>query len=54
MRHVCYKAGYEEFKLEWFKKGAAVFSMGSFLVRDHESYLGTTMVADNYGMYENI
>ena len=46
------KQDMEEFKMDWFKKGSAVFSMGSFLVRDHESYLGTTMVADNYGMYE--
>ncbi|RHK42226.1 ornithine cyclodeaminase [Anaerobutyricum hallii] len=46
------KQDMEEFKLDWFKKGAAVFSMGSFLVREHENFLGTTMVADNYGMYE--
>lgn len=46
------KQDMEEFKPDWFKKGASVFSMGSFLVREHEKFLGTTMVADNYGMYE--
>ncbi|MCI6859492.1 MAG: tyramine oxidase subunit B [Eubacterium sp.] len=46
------KQDMENIKMEWFKKGASVFSMGTFLVRDHESYLNTTMVADNYGMYE--
>lgn len=42
----------EEFKLEWFKKGATVFSMGSFLYRSYDDFLNTTMVVDNYGMYE--
>lgn len=42
----------EEFHLEWFKKGAAVFSMGSFLWRNFDELVGTTMVVDNYGMYE--
>ncbi|MBQ8489168.1 MAG: ornithine cyclodeaminase [Pseudobutyrivibrio sp.] len=42
----------EEFKLEWFKKGATVFSMGSFLYRKYDDFLNTTMVVDNYGMYE--
>lgn len=42
----------EEFHLEWFKKGATVFSMGSFLYRNYEDFLHTTMVVDNYGMYE--
>ena len=42
----------EEFKLEWFKKGATVFSMGSFLYRKYDDFTNTTMVVDNYGMYE--
>ena len=42
----------EEFHLEWFKKGATVFSMGSFLYRKYDDFLNTTMVVDNYGMYE--
>lgn len=42
----------EEFKLEWFKKGATVFSMGSFLYRKYEDFTNTKMVVDNYGMYE--
>ncbi len=42
----------EEFKLEWFKKGATVFSMGSFLYRKYDDFLNTTMVVDNYGMYK--
>ena len=42
----------EEFKLEWFKKGATVFSMGSFLYRKYEDFTKTKMVVDNYGMYE--
>ena len=46
------KDNMEEFKLEWFKKGATVFSMGSFLYRKYEDFLNTTMVVDNYGMYE--
>ena len=41
----------EEFKLEWFKKGATVFSMGSFLYRKYD-FTNTKMVVDNYGMYE--
>ena len=41
----------EEFHLEWFKKGATVFSMGSFLYRKYEDFKKTTMVVDNYGMY---
>lgn len=46
------KQDMEEFHLEWFKKGAAVFSMGSFLYRQYDEFLNTTMVVDNYGMYE--
>ncbi len=46
------KENMEEFHLEWFKKGATVFSMGSFLYRNYEDFLHTTMVVDNYGMYE--
>ena len=46
------KENMEEFKLEWFKKGATVFSMGSFLYRKYDDFLRTTMVVDNYGMYE--
>lgn len=46
------KEDMEEFHLEWFKKGATVFSMGSFLYRQFDDFLGTTMVVDNYGMYE--
>ena len=46
------KENMEEFKLEWFKKGATVFSMGSFLYRKYDDFLNTTMVVDNYGMYE--
>ena len=42
----------EEFHLSWFQKGASVFSMGSFLYRNFEELTGTTMVVDNYGMYE--
>ena len=42
----------EEFKLEWFKKGATVFSMGSFLYRKYDDFTNTKMVVDNYGMYE--
>lgn len=46
------KESMEEFKLEWFKKGATVFSMGSFLYRKYEDFKNTTMVVDNYGMYQ--
>ena len=46
------KENMEEFKLEWFKKGATVFSMGSFLYRKYPDFLKTKMVVDNYGMYE--
>lgn len=46
------KENMEEFKLEWFKKGATVFSMGSFLYRKYDDFLNTTMVVDNYGMYQ--
>lgn len=46
------KENMEEFKLEWFKKGATVFSMGSFLYRKYDDFLDTTMVVDNYGMYQ--
>lgn len=46
------KENMEEFHLEWFKKGATVFSMGSFLYRKYDDFLNTTMVVDNYGMYE--
>ncbi len=42
----------EEFHLSWFKKGASVFSMGSFLYREFDELTGTTMVVDNYGMYD--
>ena len=42
----------EEFHLKWFKKGASIFSMGSFLYRDFDELADTTMVVDNYGMYE--
>ena len=46
------KENMEEFKLEWFKKGATIFSMGSFLYRKYEDFKNTTMVVDNYGMYQ--
>lgn len=46
------KENMEEFKLEWFKKGATVFSMGSFLYRQYDDFKKTTMVVDNYGMYQ--
>lgn len=46
------KENMEEFRLEWFKKGATVFSMGSFLYRKYEDFKNTTMVVDNYGMYQ--
>ena len=46
------KENMEEFKMEWFKKGATVFSMGSFLYRKYDDFLNTTMVVDNYGMYQ--
>lgn len=46
------KQDMEEFHLSWFKKGATVFSMGSFLYRQYDEFLDTTMVVDNYGMYE--
>ena len=46
------KQDMEDFHLEWFKKGATVFSMGSFLYRQYDDFLNTTMVVDNYGMYE--
>jgi ornithine cyclodeaminase len=46
------KDNMEEFKLEWFKKGATVFSMGSFLYRKYDDFLNTTMVVDNYGIYQ--
>lgn len=46
------KENMEEFKLEWFKKGATVFSMGSFLYRKYDDFLKTKMVVDNYGMYQ--
>ena len=42
----------EEFHMEWFKKGATVFSMGSFMWRDFEALTSATMVVDNYGMYD--
>ena len=45
-------ANLEEFKKEWFKKGATVFSLGSFLWRDFDALTDTRMVVDNYGMYE--
>lgn len=46
------KTDMEEFKLDWFKKGASVFSMGSFFAKEYDKFLDTTMVVDNYGMYE--
>ena len=46
------KENMEEVKWEWFKKGATVFSMGSFLYRKYEDFKNTTMVVDNYGMYQ--
>ena len=46
------KENMEEFRLEWFKKGATVFSMGSFLYRKYEDFKNTAMVVDNYGMYQ--
>lgn len=46
------KENMEEFQIKWFKKGATVFSMGSFLYRQYEDFLNTTMVVDNYGMYQ--
>lgn len=46
------KENMEEFRLEWFKRGATVFSMGSFLYRKYEDFKNTTMVVDNYGMYQ--
>lgn len=46
------KENMEEFRLEWFKKGATVFSMGSFLYWKYEDFKNTTMVVDNYGMYQ--
>ena len=46
------KENMEEFKLEWFKKGATVFSMGSFLYRQYDDFKKTVMVVDNYGMYK--
>jgi len=42
----------EEFHLEWFKKGATVFSMGSFPFREFDKLADITMVVDNYGMYD--
>ena len=42
----------EEFHLDWFKKGASIFSMGSFLYRQFDELVNTTMVVDNYGMYD--
>lgn len=42
----------EEFHLDWFKKGAAIFSMGSFLYRNFDELLNVKMVVDNYGMYD--
>ena len=42
----------EEFHLDWFKKGASIFSMGSYLYRNFDELVNTTMVVDNYGMYE--
>lgn len=46
------KQDMEEFKPYWFKKGATVFSMGSFFVKEYDKFLDTKMVVDNYGMYE--
>ncbi len=42
----------EEFHLDWFKKGASIFSMSTFLYRNFDELTKTTMVVDNYGMYE--
>ncbi len=46
------KQDMEEFKPGWFKKGATVFSLGSFYLREFDKLRGMKMVADNYGMYE--
>lgn len=46
------KQDMEEFKPEWFKKGATVFSLGSFYFREFDRLRGMKLVADNYGMYE--
>ena len=46
------KQDMEEFKMEWFKKGATVFSMGTYFSKEYEKFLDTKMVVDNYGMYE--
>ena len=46
------KQDMEEIKPDWFKKGSAVFSMGSFFVKEFDKMKETTMVVDNYGMYE--
>lgn len=46
------KQDMEEFRLEWFKKGCTVFSLGTFYLKEFDKLPGMTMVADNYGMYE--
>lgn len=46
------KQDMEEFKMDWFKKGATVFSMGTYYSKEYERFLDTKMVVDNYGMYE--
>lgn len=46
------KADMEEFKPDWFKKGATVFSLGSFYYTEYDKLPSVTMVVDNYGMYE--
>lgn len=46
------KQDMEEFHPSWFKKGASIFSMGSFFAKEYDAFLHTTMVVDNYGMYE--
>ena len=46
------KQDMEGFKMEWFKKGATVFSLGTYFSKEYEKFLDTKMVVDNYGMYE--
>ena len=46
------KQDMEEFKMEWFRKGTTVFSMGTYFSKEYEQFLNTKMVVDNYGMYE--
>ncbi|MGN0395886.1 MAG: tyramine oxidase subunit B, partial [Coprococcus sp.] len=46
------KQDMEEFKMDWFKKGATVFSMGTYFSKEYDRFKETKMVVDNYGMYE--